>query len=239
MGRRFFDDQPFAANQTSDLGADASHHIARVLRMREGDKLTLFNGQGGEWTATITAIRKQTVSVRTESHSADDRTPALAITVALPIIKGERMDIALQKATELGARQFQLIETAHADVRLSGERLAKKLGHWQRVVISACEQCGMNRVPDVVAPVTLEQLLQADSELTLFGQPGAAPLQPSTLSGIRQATIVTGPEGGFSEAEQDLLASHDGHAIALGERVLRAETAPLAILAGIWALVGH
>lgn len=239
MGRRFFDDQAFADDGEYVLGADASHHIARVLRMRDGDALTVFNGEGGEWPAAITGTRKQGVTVRTGAHVPDDRTPALHVTIALPAIKGERMDIALQKATELGARRFQLIDTEHADVRLPAERLAKKMGHWQRVVISACEQCGMNRIPDIAAPVSLGQALQASGDLVLFGQPGARPLLQADLSGVEKATLITGPEGGFSETELSLLSNSAARGIALGERILRAETAPLALLAGLWALTGQ
>ena len=152
MGRRFYDDQSFADNNEFVLGTEPSHHIARVLRMREGEALTVFNGRGGEWPATISAVHKQAVTISTGTQLTDNRTPDMAVTIALPAIKGERMDTAVQKATELGARRFQLLQTEHSDVRLSGDRLQKKLGHWQRVAISACEQCGMNLIPEKLKP---------------------------------------------------------------------------------------
>ena len=238
MSRRFFDPQPFSAGTSAILGPDASHHINRVLRMRPGDTLTVFNGEGGEWLARIDTLGKQGVGVSVEAFNAEDRTPPVAMSVALPAIKGERMDVAIQKATELGAAGFQLLETERGDVRLSGDRLEKKLGHWQRVAISACEQCGMNRVPPVLAPVSLNEFLSSPREgLTLYGQPQAASLA-DVLGEIPGALwLVTGPEGGFSDEECALLSTNDAKAVTLGERVLRAETAPLALLAAIQALL--
>ncbi|MCH8542140.1 MAG: 16S rRNA (uracil(1498)-N(3))-methyltransferase [Alcanivorax sp.] len=237
--RRFYDNQPLTPGQTTDLGPDASHHIGRVLRMQPGDTLTLFNGQGGEWQACITTISKKAVTVDVGDHHSDNRTAPMAVTVALPLIKGERMDYALQKATELGAAQFQLLTTERTDVRLDGDRLDKKLRHWQQVVISACEQCGMNQVPTVQAPQTLPTFLaDCDTPLRLIAHPGEQSLPASALTGRTSLTLLTGPEGGFSD--QELLAAREAgfQAFALGNRVLRAETAPTALLAALWVMLG-
>ena len=238
MSRRFFDAQSFAAGDIATLGEDASHHIARVLRMRAGDIVTLFNGEGGEWTGQIETVGKRGVTVLVSEFDPQDRTPPVAISIAMPIIKGERMDVAIQKATELGAAGFQLIDTERSDVRLSGDRLEKKLGHWQRVAISACEQCGMNRVPPVLAPMTLTDFLsQPRDGLTLFGQPAAQPLTEVLGQTMGAIWLVTGPEGGISAQECEALESSGALPVTLGERVLRAETAPLALLAAIQALL--
>lgn len=237
MSRRFFDQQPFVSGSSATLGAEASHHIAKVLRMRAGDTLTVFNGQGGEWEAVIESISKKDVTILIGEHMADDRVPSAALHVALPAIKGERMDIAIQKATELGATSFQLLETERVDVRLSGERLTKKLGHWQRVAISACEQCGMNRVPGIYPPKPLAAYLaEPPRGATVFGKPGAPALAQLREQTSSEVTVITGPEGGFTDEEYALLENSGASGVTLGERVLRAETAPLALLAAIQAL---
>jgi 16S rRNA (uracil1498-N3)-methyltransferase len=234
--RRFFDPQPFSQGQQTVLGEDASHHIARVLRMQVGERLQVFNGQGGAWEAEITAISKKAVTVLTQGFDAEDRTAPLPVTVALPMIKGERMDYALQKATELGAHRFQLLTTERTDVRLDGDRQDKKLRHWQQVVVSACEQCGMNRVPTVHAPLPLTAWLPtAGTTLKLIAHPGEAPLADTTLRQADSMVLLTGPEGGFSDTELHSAADHGFVAFALGNRVLRAETAPVALLAALWA----
>jgi 16S rRNA (uracil1498-N3)-methyltransferase len=238
MSRRFFDPQPFTSGESAELGEDASHHIARVLRMRPADAITIFNGEGGEWSAVIDAVGKKSVMVNVGEYCAADRTPALPLHIALPVIKGERMDVAIQKATELGATSFQLLETARSDVRLGGDRLDKKLGHWQRVAISACEQCGMNRVPRISPPISLAEFLEVPRDgLTLFGQPAQAPLSQVLADRPANLWLVTGPEGGFSDEEVRLLTESGAQAVTLGERVLRAETAPLALLASVQALM--
>lgn len=235
--RRFYDNQPFATGQHTDLGADASHHIGRVLRMQTGDAVILFNGQGGEWQARILSISKKAVTVEVGEHQPEDRCAPRAVTVALPMIKGERMDYALQKATELGAARFQLLTTERTDVRLDGDRLDKKLRHWQQVVISACEQCGMNRVPTVQPPVPLLTFLtECDAPVRLIAHPGEQPLNTRVLTDAPSLALLTGPEGGFSDQELAKAREADFQPFALGNRVLRAETAPVALLAGLWML---
>lgn len=236
MTRRFFDKQSFRAGEPALLGDSASHHISRVLRMRAGDELVVFNGEGGEWQARIDETGKRGVVVTPLCHDDNDRMPPRAVTVALPVIKGERMDYALQKSTELGAAGFQLVEMERSDVRLSGERLARKMRHWQQVIISACEQCGMNRIPLLEPPQALSAWLNSVTEpLKLIAHPGLQPLARETLAGAQAVVLLTGPEGGFSEVELELAASAGFNGFALGERVLRAETAPVAILASLQA----
>ncbi|MCK0536814.1 16S rRNA (uracil(1498)-N(3))-methyltransferase [Alcanivorax quisquiliarum] len=236
--RRFFDPQLFTKGQPATLGEDASHHISRVLRMKEGDQLQVFNGEGGAWQAQITALSRKAVTVLPASFDSENRLPPRPVTVALPLIKGERMDYALQKATELGAHQFQLLNTERTDVRLDGERLEKKLRHWQQVVISACEQCGMNLVPIVLAPQPLADWLPtADAGLKLIAHPGENPLPADACHGVADIILLTGPEGGFSEAEISAATEQGFVSFALGNRILRAETAPVALLAALWARI--
>lgn len=237
MSRRFYDAQPFHVGTTASLGESASHHIGKVLRMRVGDSITLFNGEGGEYQATLSAIGKKTVDAAIVSFDAVDRCPPAAVTVALPFIKGERMDYAIQKATELGAHSFQLLVCERSDVRLDGDRLDKKLGHLRQVAVSACEQCGMNRVPEFTSLLSFSELVRdCNSELKLLAHPGEQRLQlaPDFRSTV---TLVTGPEGGFSDNELQQAQRAGFASFALGERVLRAETAPVTLLAALWSLL--
>lgn len=238
--RRFYDNQTFQLDVAVELGESASHHISRVLRMRLGEEIVVFNGEGGEWRARIEAIGKRHVQI-VPLHFVDiDRTPSCSAHLAVPLIKGERMDYALQKATELGATSFQLLNTEHTDVRLSGERLDKRLAHWQQVVISACEQCGMNRIPEVRAPINLDAYLQQpDQGLKLIAHPGEQPLAAAALQDCSAVHLLTGPEGGFSATELSQAGSNGFQPFALGQRVLRAETAPSTLLAAIWMVRGE
>lgn len=240
MSRRFYDPQPFSVGSETDLGESASHHIGRVLRMRVGDQLTVFNGDGGEFHASITNISKRAVTVLPNEFSQHDRTPRLAITIALPFIKGERMDYAIQKATEMGAAAVHLVQCARSDVRLDGDRAQKKIDHLQQVAISACEQCGMNRVPTIEGITPFSDFVSTQThELKLVGHPGEKALSYSDFAGHECALLLTGPEGGFSEEELALAKDHRFMSFALGERVLRAETAPVALLASIWTLIAN
>lgn len=237
--RRFYDDQPFNIARPTELSEDTSHHISRVLRMQPGDEIVLFNGQGGEWQARIDSIGKRHVCVVPLQHQPDDRTPSCKVHLALPLIKGDRMDYALQKATELGAASFQLLSTERTDVRLDGGRTEKRMQHWQQVVISACEQCGLNRIPVVHAPIALSDYLQRErGGSSLIAHPGEAAIGITTLQQVNSIHLLTGPEGGFSPAEIEMAQAHSFQPFALGQRVLRAETAPAALLAAIWMARG-
>lgn len=238
--RRFYDNQNFQLNVAVELSDNTSHHISRVLRMRPNDELVVFNGAGGEWHGKIESIGKRQVQIVPLYFIDIERTPSCPVHLALPLIKGERMDYALQKATELGAASFQLLNTEHTDVRLAGERLEKRMAHWQQVVISACEQCGMNRVPDVYAPINLAAYLQLSHQgLKLIAQPGEQPLAAAALQNCSEIHLLSGPEGGFSDAELSLASSSGFQPFALGQRILRAETAASALLAAIWMARGE
>ncbi|MDF1628678.1 MAG: 16S rRNA (uracil(1498)-N(3))-methyltransferase [Alcanivoracaceae bacterium] len=238
--RRFYDNQDFQLENIVELGEDASHHISKVLRMQCGNEITLFNGKGGEWRARIESIGKRQVQVLPIEFQQTDRTPSCAVHLALPVIKGDRMDYALQKGTELGAASFQLVTTSRTEVRLGGGRLDKRLPHWQQVVISACEQCGMNRIPLVHEPLALEEYLQRENDaLKLIAHPGEQPLAAAALQDASDIHLLTGPEGGFSAEELEHAASSGFRSFALGQRVLRAETAPPALLAAIWMARGE
>ena len=237
--RRFFDDQTFHIGVEAELGSNASHHISKVLRMAEGDELVIFNGHGGEWQARLTAVGKKSVSVAPLVFVDDNRTPPLSVTVALPMIKGDRMDYAIQKATEMGAAKIVVLDTERCEVRLKGERADKKLAQWQAIAISACEQCGLNIPPTVCGVENLKTWLASDLPVQkLIAHPGERPFDPAALIAGQSLVLLTGPEGGFSGEELEAAQEVGFTSFALGERVLRAETAPVALLAALWAWLG-
>lgn len=237
MSRRFFDPQRFQASRPAELGPHASHHIGKVLRMRPGDPLTLFNGEGGEWSATIEAVDKKAVTVLPDAFLDLDRAAPRPVTLGLPLIKGDRMDFAIQKAVEMGAAAIQVLESERTEVRLKGERESKKLEHWRQVAISACEQCGLNRPPVVDGVMPLKTFIDQAQGLRLIAHPGERPLDAVAVRDATTLSLLTGPEGGFSDDELAAARQAGFHGFALGERVLRAETAPVALLASLWTLM--
>ena len=234
------------------LGANGTRH-AQVLRLQPGDALVLFDGRGGQWTAAITAISRREVRARTLHHEPVERELSRAVTLAVGMPANERMDALIEKATELGAARLQPLVCERSVLRVAGERAQRKAEHWRAVAVAACEQCGRNRVPEVAEPLPLREWLQGlppaadDTRCLLSLDDDAAPWpprcadaassQPSTgapSSSPRGATalcVLSGPEGGFTAAEQAAAraAGFVGH--SLGARVLRADTAPLAALA--------
>lgn len=236
---RFFSSQPLPeGGGLISLDPEASRHIARTLRMRAGDLLCLFDGSGHEAAGRIASTGKSTVSVQVEPATFIDRESPLTITLAIAVSRGDRMDTVVQKATELGVQRIWPLLSERVGVKLADERWQKKLGHWQRVAISACEQCGRNRLPEIAAPASLETAIAraGDSELRLLLHPdaGGADLPAS----CRSLCLLVGPEGGFSDREVQLAIDAGFTGMQLGPRVLRTETAPLAALAVVQARWG-
>src|SRR5699024_8960997 len=234
--RRFYHPQALTANQASHLSEGASHHISRVLRLNPGEQIVVFDGHSGEWLCEISTVERKVVTVLPVQFNAVLRTPVAEATLAIPLIKGDRMDMAIQKATEMGVRRIQLLDTRYTDVRLQGERLEKKLIHWQRIIINACEQCELNLLPELltVKPL-LEWLPSVGTPLRLIAHPGQQPLRQLLPEQATPFTLLTGPEGGFTDEEVQAAQTHGFECITLGERILRAETAPIALLGAIWA----
>lgn len=223
-----------------ELPEVAAHHAARVLRLRVGETVTLFNGEGGEHAAVITAIGKRGVTVEIGAHRAVEREAPLAVTLVQAVSSGERMDLTIQKAVELGVGAIQPVIAERSVVRLDGERAAKRVAHWQQIAISACEQCGRNRVP------TVQALLPFSSWIA--GAPRAATrwlLWPEADRSLRElpkppapVELLVGPEGGLTESEAQAARAAGFLAVRIGPRVLRTETAAPALLAAVQALWG-
>lgn len=229
--------QSLRVQDAVELDEMAANHLARVLRARLGDPVTLFNGDGFNYHGRVTDIAKRRVIVTLESQSNPENESPLASHLGLCLSKGERFDWAIQKATELGVTEITPLFSERVDVKLPSDRLARKLGHWQQVVVSACEQCARATVPTVHTPTGLHEWVSqvsADAKLVLHHhQP--APLQAQNP---RSVALLVGPEGGLSEPEVSLAEAAGFDRLRLGPRVLRTETAPAVALSVMGALWG-
>jgi 16S rRNA (uracil1498-N3)-methyltransferase len=229
---RFYCLVPLASGQSLDLPPGAARHV-QVLRLQPGAHITLFNGEGGEFDATIEEMGRRDVRVQVGAHDAVEREARTRVTLALGIPANERMDWLVEKATELGAAAIRPLQTERTVLRLSGERAAKRLARWQGIAVAACEQCGRNRVPEIHPVQDLAEWLRQlpaaheESRLLLALRPGAQALPEASAQGM---TVLSGPEGGLSAAEEDAALNAGFRPVTLGPRVLRAETAPLAVL---------
>ncbi|MDN4589773.1 16S rRNA (uracil(1498)-N(3))-methyltransferase [Xenophilus aerolatus] len=226
--------------QSLALPAGAARHV-QVLRLQPGDALTLFDGRGGEYAATVERMGRSDVQVQVGAHDPVEREAPIAVHLAVGMPANERMDWLVEKAAELGAASIQPLVTAHGVLRLAGERAEKKRAHWQAVAIAACEQCGRNRVPPVHAPLAFDAWMAAlpdadDARLLLAFAPDARALRDSTAAGAAGITVLSGPEGGLNAQEEAAARARGFQAVTLGPRVLRAETAALAALVGLLAL---
>ena len=223
------------------LRETAAHHLSRVLRAAVGDQVVVFN-DGVEFSAVINRIDRHGVTVKLATGAPVDRESPLPCVLAQAISSGERMDITLQKAVELGIRAVQPLYSERSIVRLDAERAVKRVEHWREVMIAACEQCGRNRVPEVAPPLTVIDWLGGlppprGDELRILLSP-QADQRIADLARPAAVTLLAGPEGGFTPVETDIAGQRGFVAIKLGPRVLRTETAALAALAALNTLWG-
>jgi 16S rRNA (uracil1498-N3)-methyltransferase len=214
------------------LEGSAGNHIARVLRLRAGDALTLFNGRGGEYGGTIEEIRRDTVLVGVLEQRDTERESPCQITLAQGISRGERMDWVVQKATELGVARIAPLFTERSVVHLDDRQAAKKVQHWRSIAIAACEQSGRNRVPEIAAPIGLFDLLERQTPrgAALLLSPGATLRITDIPAADTGATVLIGPEGGLADAEQEAATKSGFTPVRMGPRVLRTETAAVCAL---------
>lgn len=240
---RFYSPVPLSADSSIDLSENAARHACRVLRLRAGDDLTLFDGAGGEYTARIAAVARERVSVEVLQWRDVECEAPIQLTLVQALQAGEKMDMTMQKAVELGVARIVPVASRRSVVRLDGERALRRLEHWRGVVASACEQCGRNRVPEVAALGGLDRWLgqpAASGVLRLMLVPGAA----QTLNDLAipapggEVELLIGAEGGLAPEEVALAAAAGYQGVRLGPRILRTETAGLAALAAIQCLWG-
>ncbi|MGJ7527143.1 16S rRNA (uracil(1498)-N(3))-methyltransferase [Variovorax sp. GB1P17] len=240
---RFHCSIPLTAGASLALPPGAARHV-QVLRMQPGDALTLFDGAGGEYAATVERMGRSDVSVMVGAHLAMEREAPRAVHLAVGMPANERMDWLVEKATELGVASIQPLATAHGVLRLSGERAEKKRAHWEAIAVAACEQCGRNRVP-VIHPV--RSFSGASGWIDAQGaNTEAVRLILSLAEGTRRIAdiapnahgvlVLSGPEGGLSGSEEQEAIARGFAPVTLGSRVLRAETAALAALVSLAGL---
>jgi 16S rRNA (uracil1498-N3)-methyltransferase len=237
---RFYCPAPLQPDALLTLPPQAARHV-QVLRLQPGQALTLFNGEGGEFEATVTQMGRSEVTVRVGQHHQLDRAVQRPVTLAVGMPANERMDWLVEKATELGVTALQPLMSERSVLRLSGERAEKKLAHWHSVAVAASEQCGGNRVPQLLPVSTLAAWLTkqpagpAGTRLLLSLRPHSPRLQDAValLAPDAALTLLSGPEGGLSPTEEEAALANGFVAVSLGQRTLRAETAALAALAAL------
>ena len=234
---RVFTDALLAPQKPIILDEKTSHYLCKVLRLQNGAELVLFDGRGRHCSAFIETINKKKTSVVTGKTISDSHESPLKIHLGMAISKGDRMDLVMQKATELGVTAITPLTSERTELKLKGERLEKKCQHWQKIIISACEQCGQNIVPELMPLQSVTDWtnsVNADKKLVLHHRTDQ---KLQAHEAIKSVALLIGPEGGLSDREIQQAEKRQFNALQLGPRVLRTETAPLAaisILQYIW-----
>ena len=227
---RFYIETDLAVNTTVELTETVFHHWVKVLRAKLGETATLFNGHGGEYYVTLSEIDKKSAQVFVDGFSANNRTPAKSTLLGQVMSKGDRMDYAIQKAVELGVTAIQLLTSERCEMRLKYDRDQKKIDHWQGIAVAACEQCGLNIVPKILAPLSLQDWLKTDlptTKLVLAPEKEQNNVLENTSTDF---ALLIGPEGGLSEAEIEQANQVGFKNWCIGDRILRTETAPIVAL---------
>ena len=236
---RVYTDAQLEADSTLPLSAEVSHYLCHVLRLGVAGAVHLFNGRDGEFAGEIVHIKKHEVLVRLLSQIRSPGQSVLEINLGLGLSRGDRMDFAIQKSTELGVTQLTPIYTEHGEVRLTPARLQNKLRHWHKIAVSASEQSGRIDIPEVCMPASIADWYQSTgSGLNLLLEPGGQDKFPDSIGKSAAVNLLIGPEGGFSEAEINWAREHNFAVVGLGARKLRTETAPIAALSILQYLYG-
>ncbi|MBD1388736.1 16S rRNA (uracil(1498)-N(3))-methyltransferase [Neiella sp. HB171785] len=240
MTTRIFHPEPLHSQSQVQLSDSAAGHVARVLRMRVGDTIELFDGSGLAYPAILAAVEKRNVVADVGEALEHSVESPLKVHIGQGVSRGDKMDFTIQKAVELGVDAITPLITERCGVKLQAERWQKKVQHWQQVAISACEQCGRNLVPQINSPVSLaEWLVEQTEQLKLnlhpSAQHGINGIDSVPAAGVR---LLIGPEGGLSEQEIAAAGEHGYQSILLGPRVLRTETAALTALTALQTRFG-
>lgn len=238
---RLYVDSPIVVGQTIALDSGRARYVSRVLRLRRGDQVVLFDGSGPEFHGTLVTLGKNAADIDVTEEISANRESPLRIHLLQGVSRGDRMDHVVQKTTELGVARITPVLTEYSVVKLTGDRAAKRVHHWQGIAASACEQCGRNVLPVIGEPVALRTALGS-----FVGQPGTRMfLDPRGDAGSagqlpedNALTLLIGPEGGFSAEETELAAAAGFAATRFGPRVLRTETAAVAAIAMLQSRFG-
>jgi len=236
---RFYCPQPLVNGSTVELPEAVAHHL-HVVRLQPGAALTLFNGEGGQYRATLVETGKRRATAVIDGHEAIEAEAPYPVTLAQGLPEGSKMDWIIEKAVELGVAAIQPLAAARSVVRLSGERLEKRQAHWHGVIVAASEQCGRNRLAQLHPMADVQPWLAASAGTTRIL---LSPRATESLAGWARAnapqavTLLIGPEGGLTPHEEDAAVAAGALSLSMGPRVLRTETAglaALAVLAGAW-----
>jgi 16S rRNA (uracil1498-N3)-methyltransferase len=227
-----------APNEKVELDDDSGHYVRAVLRLKKDDAIILFNGNGGEYACILSEISRKTVLVAVKSWSGRSVESPLQVTLGLGISRGDRMDLSVQKAVELGVYKITPIIAERCVVQFKGEKKPQRLQHWQKIVQHAAEQSGRTVLPELAVIAALQNWVGNQQGLKVFLDPYAekslAELQPEGM----KVTLLTGPEGGFTDQERSLAKAAGFIPVRLGSRILRTETAAIAALAAVQMLWG-
>jgi 16S rRNA (uracil1498-N3)-methyltransferase len=242
LSSRLFVEDTLASGMQLALSDERAHYVGRVLRLRAGDALTLFDGCGGEFAATVSGVSKNRVVVTTGEKSSRERESPLSIHLVQAVSRGERMDFVVQKAPELGVVRVTPVMSEFSVVKLAGSKRDKRARHWTRIAQGACEQSGRNRVPNIGEPCRFDEWLQSlaadKTRLRLLLEPSAS----ATLAAIGETPaavdLLVGPEGGLSAVEVERALGAGFVAVGFGPRILRTETAAIAAIAVLQARWG-
>lgn len=224
---RIYSEQQLQVDCSIDLSERVANHVGHVLRMKPGESLVLFNGQGGAWMARIENVNKRSIIVYIESYIEGDAQSPLTIELGQTLSRGERMDYVIQKATEVGVTSITPLWSERCEVKLNAERQDKRVKHWQQLAISACEQCGRNIVPTIHAPVKLENWLSSRATELNFVLHHRTHEKLNGFEQPESVSLLIGPEGGLTSQEIKLAESYHFNPLVLGPRILRTETAPI------------
>lgn len=227
---RIYSPQPMATNSLLELTDTAANHVGKVLRMKPEEPLILFNGEGVAFQGRIQSISKKSVAVFLEDEVAGSVESPLSIHLGQSLSRGERMDYAIQKATEVGVTEIAPLFSDRSEVKLTKERQEKRLHHWQQIAISACEQCGRNRVPVIHPPISVDEWTSVQSSELKFVLHHRAARKLEDYDKPESVSLLIGPEGGLTSEEIDQAEKSGFNALALGPRVLRTETAPVSAI---------
>ena len=234
---RFYVDAPLRAGSSVLLPEDSAHHAVHVLRVQAGEEITLFNGRGGEFAARIASIQRLKVLVDVLAHRAVERESPLRVVLVQGVSAGERMDFTVRKSVELGVAEIQPVLAASSVARPKGERAATRQAHWQKIAIAACEQCGRNQIPTVHAMLAASDY-RGGTGTRLLLSPASELRFSRAVKDATEFTVAAGPEAGFNAEEERAFLDAGFVPVRLGARVLRTETAGIAALAALSALLG-
>lgn len=235
---RLFVDKNLNSGHSIELDAETGHYVRSVLRLKQGQSIILFNGQGGEYVCKLGEVSKKSVRVDIEEHIDRDVESPLLVRLGIGISRGDRMDWAIQKAVELGVNHLTPLVTERCVIKFSPEKSQQRLQHWQNIILHAAEQSGRNRLPELGKISNLPDWTNLQQDLKVFLDPHAGQVLTDFQAETKVVTLLSGPEGGFSEQERRIAISSGFIPVRMGARILRTETAVLAALAAVQTLWG-